>query len=921
MITSPSSGQRLTFFFALAIVLVIAAGLILASFLDYANFRRAYDDLMTSRVLVPVQDARHMIEYGMDLGLDPGSLTTLEVLLRETLDHEPDLAAILVEGRNGRLQLEVSRPATPLPADLRSVERVPGPDGRYWSAVDAPYYLIGMPLVSSFGQSAGNVILVFDRAALQRPLEEMAERLSATLGQVLLLVALVTIAGLWWLLRPFRREMAAAERLAAGAAPGQVDVAGRPLLEDVALIMAVRPGGMPVSNTPQRDEKTDRGLFNRVLLFALLLTLLAITLVSLQGMRDFRAEFEPALHSKANTLGDSIVRLLAGLERHGIGPADLANLAEHLVAIRSAHPDVSYLIVTDPEGRPWESAGVVPSDFALAAGGGLAAGTREARISTLDGHLDTAIPVLAGQRLLARVHVGQERAFVDRRISEARWDLATAALLSLLIVFELLLFSFTFLYDAPKSAIHRLADAVRRGEWSARIRAQGQGGFGRLARLLNGQLDAVTRAAGVALAPKVYVSEERTRLVRWPFFLFVFAEALSLSFLPLYVEQLYVPIAGLERELVLGLPISVFMMVWALSLPFAGAWSDRRGRRFAFVVGAGLAALGFVLTSASQNIWDLLLWRSLTAVGYGIVFVTAQGYVVDYTLPHRRTQGMAMFLAAFFGGSMCGTAIGGILVAYLGYAPVFVLSAVLALTAAGVAALFMLAPSGLRAGAGQGLSLGALAGLFRNARFLALVAFAAIPSKLLLTGFLYYAMPLYLSSVALNPGDRGRVMMGYGLAMILLTPLAARLADAWQQRSSFVAVGGGLAACAVFVTGLEGSVLIAVAGVLLLGAAQALSGSTQLSLVLDVTRGEAERLGSGTVMGLYRLLERVGNVLGPVMVALLIGLLGFHGAFEALAYYVLGSALLFMGIWLGASRRQRRLAAAGGPTAAPGGRE
>ena len=170
--------------------------------------------------------------------------------------------------------------------------------------------------------------------------------------------------------------------------------------------------------------------------------------------------------------------------------------------------------------------------------------------------------------------------------------------------------------------------------------------------------------------------------VRLPLFLIIFAESLSLSFFPLYVNSLFTPLAGISREVVIGLPISIFMLFWALSLPVAGAWSDRKGRHIPFLVGACITTLGLILTAYAQSILDLLVWRSLTAVGYGIVYITCQGYITDTTTPQNRTQGMAMFLSGFFAGSLSGSAIGGILADRIGFRSTFLVSAVLALAAA-----------------------------------------------------------------------------------------------------------------------------------------------------------------------------------------------------------------------------------------------
>jgi predicted MFS family arabinose efflux permease len=206
------------------------------------------------------------------------------------------------------------------------------------------------------------------------------------------------------------------------------------------------------------------------------------------------------------------------------------------------------------------------------------------------------------------------------------------------------------------------------------------------------------------------------------------------------------------------------------------------------------------------------------------------------------------------------------------------------------------------------LRLADIGSLLRNPRFLAVTLLTAIPSKLILTGFLYYAMPLYLSRLELSAGDVGRVIMTYGLAMILFSPLVGYLADVWGRRAGFVAVGGLLAALAILLVEQQASALLAVLGIVLLGTAQAIGVSPQLTLVMDVSHTDIARIGAGTVMGIFRLLERIGNILGPIVVALLIDALGFEGAFVALGLYALLSVALFGMIWLAFTQRERRAA-------------
>ena len=63
------------------------------------------------------------------------------------------------------------------------------------------------------------------------------------------------------------------------------------------------------------------------------------------------------------------------------------------------------------------------------------------------------------------------------------------------------------------------------------------------------------------------------------------------------------------------------MLIVAIGQPFLGVYCERVGHRRAMLVGAGVAALGFLATAMAVSVLDLLLWRSICAVGYAMVFV------------------------------------------------------------------------------------------------------------------------------------------------------------------------------------------------------------------------------------------------------------------------------------------------------------
>ncbi|MCB1955593.1 MAG: MFS transporter [Rhodocyclaceae bacterium] len=390
--------------------------------------------------------------------------------------------------------------------------------------------------------------------------------------------------------------------------------------------------------------------------------------------------------------------------------------------------------------------------------------------------------------------------------------------------------------------------------------------------------------------------------IRAPVFTFILAEELTRPCLPAYIGQLASDGSGTVAPLVVSLPIALFMLIVALGQPILGRWSERIGRRRALLAGALIGAAGFAGSALAGGLYALIAWRAVCALGYAIVFSAGQGYVLEQAGEAGRTRGFAVFVGAIMAATVCGPSIGGILADQLGQRAPFVVSALLCLVA--------LAPmAGLARGARVAREAGArpegMAGLLRllaNRRFAALVFFAAIPAKILLIGVLFYLVPLYVGELGHGQAMAGRLIMLYGLLMVILVPLAARHGEGFARRVALV--GGGLAAAGagglalVSLPGLAG--LFALAA--LLGFGQALSISAQSALVGELCREEIATLGVDAVYGAYRMIERLGNVAGPLIAGILVAGGGYQGAFVVLGAAAVGCALLLR-VSLGGSAR------------------
>lgn len=680
------------------------------------------------------------------------------------------------------------------------------------------------------------------------------------------------------------------------------------------------------------NDKSSSSITLRFFLLAVALVLAAALTVSFFTLREFERELVPQMERKALAVGATVTAVVATAVDYGVpfeampGTEDLLN-----TSIRDT-PEVDFMAIVDPAGRVLYTSGTDSAAVARTlepllrgearAGDQVGLGVDLGQVSV------TSQPITGEFGTIGTLYVGVDKAFVQNNLLEILLDVVTLLFVTFLITFEVVLFLINHLVSGPISALSKAMARAREGEFSLAVRHKSGDEVGRLAATFNAFVERVNRLyqqrsaggaapdpalAGLRFAeggkPRPY-HENLLVYIRMPLFLFVFAESLSLSFFPIFVEQRYEPLFGLSKEMVIGLPIALFMLIWALSQPTGGIWSDRVGRRTAFLASALCTAVGLIGTGQSADIVEVLIWRSVTAVGYGVAFITCQAYIAENTTPENRSQGMAVFIVGFMSASICGAAVGGIMSDRIGFEWTFYLSSGLAV----VSALFVLAfirpqerdPATVR----PKLRFAHITTLKANPRFLVLTLGAAIPAKLILTGFLYYLTPLYLLSLDNSQSTIGRIMMCYGLAMVFLSPISARLADRFRARRSFIFWGGllsGIGVASILLFGDTWAVLFSVA---CLGIGQAMSAASLLGTVPVITQEEGRAMGTATVLGVFRLLERLGSVIGPFLAAALVASYDYPTAIAGTAAVVIAGSLIFGAVFYAMFNPQARTSAA-----------
>ncbi|WP_198378938.1 MFS transporter, partial [Neoroseomonas rubea] len=255
-------------------------------------------------------------------------------------------------------------------------------------------------------------------------------------------------------------------------------------------------------------------------------------------------------------------------------------------------------------------------------------------------------------------------------------------------------------------------------------------------------------------------------------------------------------------------------------------WAQLSGGR---VTGFATHMTGEAFSALSGH---TILARILCGVGYALVSIACQVQMVAVAPRGRLAGALGGFTGAVMTGAVCGTAIGAVLADRIGQGPTFLVSAALT----GLVLLLALrsfpreapAPAAMPLGFAQEARLA-----LRAPAFLALLLLAAVPAKLVLTGFVFYLAPIALNDLGLSQSAVGRYVMLYGFCMLPAIALGGWIADRTRLGPALIwgaAVANGVALALPFAAPLEVALPIAIAAT---GLAQGLAAAPMLAADLE----------------------------------------------------------------------------------------
>jgi MFS family permease len=354
-------------------------------------------------------------------------------------------------------------------------------------------------------------------------------------------------------------------------------------------------------------------------------------------------------------------------------------------------------------------------------------------------------------------------------------------------------------------------------------------------------------------------------------------ENLAASFLPQLMQK-SVAAAGLPPNLA-SVMFMAYFITFALTLVPAGLYAGKHGAKPVILLGAVLAAVAAILMASSSDYAVIIAARLLSGIGQGLLFIGSQSYILAYAAADKRTQSAGIIVYTFNGGMLSGLVIGGLLASYISWSGVFWIAA-----AAAIAILFYTAalidnsPRVEKpAEATLTQAKGSIFGVFKSPGFVWTTLLVGIPAKAVLTGVVFFAMPLLLSQQNLAQEDIGQIIMFYAVGVLISSHFISRYADLRGNLRQILFAGlslSGLGLCLIGGIGWPSIVALGlgpltVTMILLLGTftVGVGHGCINAPVVTHIASTDAAaKLGEAPVTAFYRFIERGGHIAGPILV-------------------------------------------------------
>jgi MFS family permease len=355
--------------------------------------------------------------------------------------------------------------------------------------------------------------------------------------------------------------------------------------------------------------------------------------------------------------------------------------------------------------------------------------------------------------------------------------------------------------------------------------------------------------------------------------------------LPQYVKG---PLGG--DDVLVGVVIGAYAITGLAFRPIAGRFADRRGRKWALILGALLSAAAGAVLFLPLGLIAVLASRLLLGAGEGSVFTAGSAWVADMTPVGRRARMIGLYGLAIWSGLTIGPAIGELLRSAGGYELVWAFVFVAPLVSVMIASL---APEDYRPGA-SGSEEGQQAGQLISREALGPGLSMALGSA----GFAAIISFIVLHLDAEGIGSGVVVFTAFAITLVLTRLVGGGLPDRLGARP-VAAVAAMLEAIGLGLIAVGQTFPVVMLGAIVMGMAFSVLYPSLSLIVLNRVQVSSR----GAAMGTFTAFFDLGIALGAPGIGVIVALGGYRAGFAFAALLALAVASIQGSILLGRSRR------------------
>jgi MFS family permease len=580
---------------------------------------------------------------------------------------------------------------------------------------------------------------------------------------------------------------------------------------------------------------------------------LSVASMFLVVLSVFSAALAPELENRTRFIGATVRSDLQRVLQLGIPLDAAAGIEGFLENAIAPFPEVRRAAVLTADGVLL--AEVIRDDLSPASeGGGLFAlvGTAPVQFS---------LPVIVGNREVAQVEVEGSPQFVQTRLRDIFFDVGVLSFMVVLIGVEVAILAAAVGIWKPYGRLLYLLREQAQGRFRSVTRPSGPGSMAQTIRRMNDQVRDLVRREPSRGGLIRHLRLSDIADMRLVLLIYVMGAEITASFLPLYGASVSRS-SWMSEEIAAALPVGSFLVGVAVLSPFAGGLARRFGARGLFVLAAALTALAMAGLALAETIVTVALARGSVAVLFALATISCQQYALQAQTEARAAQDLSgatassSFYAMIFGGLVSGAALGGVISSLISYQAAILLGAVLVLTSAAFALVFMDGAAGRQIpNATGGVEQPRIRGANRS-HLNILIWIIGAPVAATTAVVVWYLTPLELAASGRSPAEIGRVVMIYYLMLVVVTPLSNFAFRRRQSESTSIIVGLTITAAVLFFHDLSADIVGYAFAMAVLGVGHALIRTPLLSAVVK---------SAGTAKGpvnVLRGVERLGGLIG-----------------------------------------------------------